>query len=159
MRNLTDAVVVRTSGPQGWTLKSVVVNGQDITDAPMEFPPGQTVSGMQVVLTKKISALSGQVTDAKGNPVLDATVVVFPANEKLWTYQSRFIKAARPDQDGRYRVTALPAESYLVLALQGLEDGQAGDAEFLATVKDLSTKLDLGEGETKAVDVKLSAPK
>ena len=159
VRNLNDAVVVRTSGPQGWTLKSVLVNGQDITDAPMEFPAGQTVGGMQVVLTKKISALSGQVTDAKGNPVLDATVVVFPSDEKRWTYQSRFIKAGRPDQDGRYRITALPAESYLVLALQGLEDGQAGDPEFLATVKDLATKLDLGEGETKAVDVKVSAAK
>ena len=159
LRNITDAVIVRTTGPQAWTLKSVFLNGQDITDIPTEFPPGQTVGGMQIVLTKKISALSGQITDSKGNPVLDATVVIFPSNEKLWTYQSRFIKAARPDQDGRYRVTTLPAESYLVLALQGLEDGQAGDPEFLATVKDLATKLDLGDGETKAVDVKLSAPK
>lgn len=159
MRNISDAVILRTGGPQGWTLKSVVVNGQDITDTPVEFPPGQTVSGVQVVLTKKISALSGQVTDAKGTPVLDATVVVFPSNEKLWTYQSRFIKAARPDQDGRYRVTALPAEDYLVVALQGLEDGQAGDPEFLATVKELATTLALGDGETKAVDVKLSAAK
>ncbi len=159
LRNLTDAVIVRTGGPQGWTLRSVVVNGQDITDTPMEFAAGQTVSGMQIVLTKKVSALSGQVTDANGNPVLDATVVVFPGDEKLWTYQSRFIKAARPDQDGRYRVTALPAESYLVVALQGLEDGQAGDPEFLARVKDLATKLDLGDGETKAVDVKLSTGK
>ena len=133
LRNLTDAVVVRVSGPQGWTLKSVFLNGQDITDTPTEFPAGQTVSGMQIVLTKKITALSGQVTDAKGNPVLDATVVVFPANEKLWTYQSRFIKAARPDQEGRYRVTALPGGELLVVALQGLEDGQAGDPEFLAT--------------------------
>jgi hypothetical protein len=159
LRNLNDAVLIRTGGPQGWTLKSVALNGQDITDTAMEFPPGQTVSGMQIVLTKKISTLSGQVTDAKGNPVLDATVVVFPSNEKLWTFQSRFIKAARPDQDGRYRVTALPAENYLVVALQGLEDGQAGDPEFLATVKDLATKLELGDGETKAIDVKLSAPK
>ena len=94
-------------------------------------------------------ALSGQVTDSKGNPVLDATVVVFPANEKLWTYQSRFIKAARPDQDGRYRVTALPAGKYLVVALQGLEDGQAGDPEFLATIKDLATRLDLGRGRNE----------
>ena len=140
-------------------MKSVVVNGQDITDVPTEFPAGQTVSGMQIVLTKKISTLSGQVTDAKGNPVLDATVVVFPSNEKLWTFQSRFIKAARPDQDGRYRVTALPAEDYLVVALQGLEDGQAGDPEFLASIKELATKLELGDGETKAVDVKLSAAK
>ena len=159
LRNITDAVVVRTGAPQAWNLKSVSINGQDITDTPMEFPPGQNVTGMQIVLTKKVGTLTGQVTDSKGNPVLDATVVVFPSNDKLWMYQSRFIKAARPDQDGKYRVTALPAESYLVVALQGLEDGQAGDPEFLASVKDLATKLELSDGESKAVDVKLSAVK
>jgi hypothetical protein len=84
--------------------------------------------------------------------------VIFPANEKLWTYQSRFVRAARPDQDGRYRVTPLPApEQYLVAAVQGLEDGQAGDPEFLASIKDTATKFDLGDGETKSVDVKLVA--
>jgi hypothetical protein len=141
-------------------MKSVFLNGLEITDAPTEFPAGQTVSGMQVVLTKKITSLTGQVTDSKGNPVLDATVVVFPDNEKMWTFQSRFIKAARPDQDGKYRVTGLPGpESYLVVALQGLEDGQAGDPDFLAAIKDLATKLELGEGESKAVDVTLSTVK
>ena len=160
VRGITDAVLLRASAPQGWTLKSVLLNGQDITDLPAEFPAGQTVSGAQIVLTKKVSALSGQVTDSKGNPVLDATVIVFPSNDKLWTYQSRFIKAARPDQDGRYKMTALPGPGdYLVVALQGLEDGQAGDPEFLATIKDLGTKLELGDGETKAIDVKLSTVK
>jgi hypothetical protein len=154
--NIVDPIVIRTSSPQGWTLKAVFLNGQDITDTPMEFPPGQPVSGLQVVMTKKIANVSGAVTDARGNPALDATVVVFPANEKLWTYQSRFIRAARPDQDGRYRIAALPGpEQYLVVAVQGLEDGQAGDPEFLATVRDSAAKFDLGEGETKAVDVKL----
>ena len=128
VRNVIDAVFLRTSSPQGWTLKSVAVNGQDITDTPMEFPPGQTIGGVQVVMTKKVTTLSGLVTDARGDPALDATVVVFPADEKLWTYQSRFIKAARPDQEGRYRITALPgAQDYLIVAVQGLEDGQAGD--------------------------------
>ena len=160
LRNITDAVIVRASPPQGWAMRSVFLNGQDITDTPTEFAAGQTVSGMQIVLTKKISALTGQVTDTKGNPVLDATVVVFPSNEKLWTYQSRFIKAARPDQEGKYRVSGLPGpESYLVVALQGLEDGQAGDPDFLAGIKELATKLELGDGESKAVDVKLSTVK
>ena len=156
LRNVTDAVLVRTNVPQGWTLKSVSLNGQDITDVPMEFPSGQTVTGLQVVLTKKVSALSGQVLDSKGAPALDATVVVFPANDKLWTYQSRFIKAARPDQSGRFQMSALPAEDYLVVALQGLEDGQAGDPDFLATIKDQATKFSIADGETKAVDVKLT---
>jgi hypothetical protein len=160
LRNISDAVLFRTATPQGWALKSISLGGQDITDTPMEFPQGQTVSGMQIVLTKKITTLSGLVSDAKGNPVLDATVVVFPADDKLLTFQSRYIKAARPDQDGRYRVTGLPGPgSYLAVALQGLEDGQAGDPEFLASVRDEATKLELGEGETKSVDVKLSAAK
>ena len=160
LRNITDAVLFRAQPPQGWALKSVFINGQDITDTPTEFPAGQASGGMQIVLTKKITALTGQITDSRGNPVLDATVVVFPANEKLWAYQSRFIKAARPDQEGKFQVTGLPgAEHYLVVALQGLEDGQAGDPEFLATIKDLGTKVELGEGESKAVDVKLSSPK
>lgn len=159
LRNVTDAVLLRAIPPAGWTLKAVSINGQEITDTPMEFPPGHTVSGAQIVLTKKVSALSGLVTDARGNPVLDASVVVFPANEKLWTFQSRFIKAARPDQDGRYRVTALPADDYLVVAVQGLEDGQAGDPEFLAAIRDLGTKVAIGDGESKAIDVKLSAVK
>jgi len=160
VRNLSDAVFLRVTAPTGWMLKSVTVDGQDITDVPLELPPAQTLNGAQIVLTKKIANLSGLVTDSKGNPVLDATVVVFPADEKLWTFQSRFIKAARPDQDGRYRVTGLPGPgSYLTIALQGLEDGQAGDPDFLASVKEQATKLELNEGETKSVDVKLTAAK
>lgn len=157
LANLTDARLIRVNTPREWTLKSVFLGSEEITDLPMEFPAGQTVTGLQVVLTKQIGTLSGVVTDERGNPVLDATVVVFPANEELWMYQSRFIKAARPDQEGLYRLTALPpGEDYLVIALQGLEDGQAGDAEFLATVRDQATAFSLGDGETKAVDVKLT---
>jgi protocatechuate 3,4-dioxygenase beta subunit len=156
LRGVVDPVMVRAGAPQGWTLKAVLLNGQDITDTEMEFPAGQTVGGMQIVMTRKIASVSGLVTDARGNPVLDATVVIFPANEKLWTYQSRFIRAARPDQDGRYRATPLPGpEQYLVAAVQGLEDGQAGDPEFLASLKDVATKFELREGESKSVDVKL----
>jgi hypothetical protein len=157
LRNVVDASLIRPSAPQGWMLKSVFLNGDDITDTPIEFPQGQSAGGVQVVMTKKIASVSGAVTDARGNPALDATVVVFPANEKLWTFQSRFIRAARPDQDGKYRVAALPSpEQYLVVAVQGLEDGQAGDPEFLAAVRNSAAKFALAEGETKAVDVKLN---
>lgn len=160
LRGLTDARLFRVAAPQGWALKSVSLNGQDITDIPTELPAGQSVAGLQIVLTKKLTTLSGVVSDGRGNALLDATVVVFPANDKLWMFQSRFIKAARPDQEGTYRMTGLPpSEDYLVVAVQGLEDGQAGDPEFLAAVKDTATKFTLADGENKTVDVKLSAPK
>jgi hypothetical protein len=49
--------------------------------------------------------------DARGKPLLDATVVVFPANDKLWTFQLRFIKAAQPDQDAAAKLTLADGET------------------------------------------------
>jgi hypothetical protein len=45
----------------------------------------------------------------------------------------------------------------LIAAVQGLEDGQAGDPEFLARIKPEASKLGLNDGETKAADVQLPA--
>jgi protocatechuate 3,4-dioxygenase beta subunit len=155
---LFDPALFGINGAQGWSIKQVLFNGQDITDTPLEFAPGQTIAGVQIVLTDKSTSLSGAVTDSRGRPVVDAAVIVFPADEKRWTYQSRFVRAARPDQDGRYEIRGLPAhDDYLIAAVQGLEDGQAGDPEFLARIKPEASKLALNEGETKAADVKLPA--
>ncbi len=157
LNNLTEARVIRVATPQAWTLKSVTANGMDLTDTPAEFPSGQTVAGVVIVLSKRVTALSGLVADSRNRPVLDATVVVFPEDERLWTFQSRFVQTARPDQEGRYRIAALPpTDHYLIVAVQGLEDGQAGDPEFLASIKGAAAPFALNEGENKAVDVKFS---
>jgi hypothetical protein len=38
-------VIVRAQPPQGWAMKSVFVNGQEITDTPTEFPAGKPSAG------------------------------------------------------------------------------------------------------------------
>ena len=87
----------------------------------------------------------------------DATIVIFPADDARWTYQSRFIRAARPDQDGRFQIRGLPpAADYLAIPVQGLENGQAGDPDFLATVRDAATPFSLDEGETRALDLRFN---
>ena len=154
---LFDARIFRAALPQGWSLKAVLLNGQDITDTPLELPPGQTTTGMQIVITEKANNVSGRVTDARGTAVTDVTVVIFPADEARWTFQSRFIRAARPDQDGQFQILGLPPlERYLAVAVQGLEDGQAGDPEFLASVKDAATSFSLNEGESRALDLRFA---
>jgi hypothetical protein len=81
---------------------------------------------------------------------------VFPSDDRLWTSQSRFVRVARPDQGGRYQIRGLPAhDGYLVVAVQGLEDGQAGDPQFLASVRADATSLRLSDGETKVVDLRM----
>ncbi len=140
-----------------WFLKAVLYDGQDVTDGGIEFSPGRAYDGLQVVFTQKTTDLSGLVTDDRGKPVLDATVIVFPANRDRWTFQSRYIRTMRPDTNGRYSVKNMPpSEDYLIIAVQNLEQGQGSDPEFLTRAREEAKGFSLNEGETRAVDVRLS---
>lgn len=153
-RRLLRASVDQT---QGWYLKSVLYDGEDVTDKGIEFTPGRAYEGIELVFTQKTTDLSGLVTDDRNRPVLDATVVVFPANRELWTFQSRYLRTARPDTNGRYNIKSLPpSDDYLIIVVQNLESGQGADPEFLARAREEAKPVTLAEGETKAVDAKLS---
>jgi hypothetical protein len=142
----------------GWYLKSVLFDGQEVIDTGIDFTPGRTYEGIQVIFSQKTTDLSGLVTDDRGTPVLDATVVIFPANRDRWTYQSRYVRTTRPDTNGRYIVKNMPPlDDYLVIAVQNLEQGQGSDPEFLARAREDAKPFSLIEGETKAVDIRLSA--
>jgi len=159
MTALSDRRLVRASvgAPSGWYLKAVMLDGEDVTDKGVEFTPGRAYEGLEVVFSQKTTDLSGLVTDDRNRPVLDATVVVFPANRDLWTFQSRYIRTARPDTSGRYNIKSLPpSDDYLVIVVQNLESGQGSDPEFLNRAREDAKSLTLNEGETKAVDIKLS---
>lgn len=161
LTGLFDRRLIRASVGQGtatgWYLKAVLYDGQDITDGGMEFMPGRSYEGLQIVFTQKATNLSGLVTDDRGKPVLDATVVIFPANKDLWTFQSRYVRSLRPDTNGKYNVKALPpSQDYLIVAVQNLESGQGSDPDFLGRAAEEAKSFTLNEGEAKALDIKLS---
>ncbi len=157
--SLFDRRLIRAStGPAtGWYLQAVMFDGEDVTDRGVEFTPGRNYEGLQVVFSQKTTDLSGRVNDDRGKPALDATVVVFPANRDHWTFSSRFLRTARPDTNGRYSIKSLPpGQDYLIIAVQNLEQGQGGDPDFLDRAKEEAKPFTLNEGETKAVDIRLS---
>lgn len=154
-RRITGSIGQGTAS--GWYLKSVLYDGQDVIDSGIEFSPGRNYDGIQVVFTQRTTDLSGALTDDRGKPVLDATVVVFPANRERWSYQSRYVRTLRPDTNGRFSLKNLPPDDYLIIAVQNLEQGQGSDPEFLARAREEAKPFSLGEAETKVVDVRLSA--
>lgn len=159
MTGLFDRRLLRGSiqGQIGWYLKAVYLDGEDVTDSGVEFTPGRTYDGLQVVFTQKATELSGLVTDSRGRPVVDATVVVFAANRERWSFQSRYLRTARPDTEGRYNIKTLPpGEDYMIIVVQNLENGQGGDPEFLTRAREEAKSFTINEGEKKAIDVKLS---
>jgi hypothetical protein len=148
---------IRVEGlPPSWMLKAVVLNGDDITDKPMEFRGDEEISGMQILVTDRVTQVTGRVTTAKGEPTRDYTVIVFPEDSSKWGFPSRFIRSGRADQEGMFRIRALPPdEQYLAVAVDYVEEGEGGDPDFLRQMRDRATRLTLGDGETKALDLRL----
>ena len=125
LTNLTGQKFIRVNGlPQEWTLKSVTLNGMDVTDSALEFRGSAQTSGLQIVVSDKVSDVNGKVTTAKGDVTRDYTVVLFADDPAKWAFPSRFVKTARADQQGQFRIKALPADArYLAVAVDYLEDG------------------------------------
>jgi protocatechuate 3,4-dioxygenase beta subunit len=157
LRGLSGARVIRPVGlPPGWMLKEVRVNGADVTDTGLEFKPGEAVTGVEIVLTSRLTEVKGGVTAAGTQPVKDYTVVVFSDDPQHWTHaNSRYVAGARPDQDGRFQVKNLPAGGYYAIAVEYLAQGDWNDPEVLERLKLNATKFALAEGETKSLDLKL----
>jgi hypothetical protein len=159
LTNLAERRLIRPSIPTtlGWYLKAVMLDGDDVTDSGIEFTAGRSYDGLQIVITRKTTDLSGLVSDDRNQPVLDATVVIFPASNDKWAFNSRYLRTVRPDTNGRYTIKSLPPlDDYLIIAVQNLEPGQSADPEFLNRAKEEAKSFSLNEGEAKAFDVKLS---
>jgi hypothetical protein len=143
--------------PDGWFFKSVTHDGVDITDSGYDFKPGQRISGIEIHLTRRATTVSGTVQDDRGGPVGDYTVVAFSTTASRWGYQTRFVRSARPDQSGTFTLRALPPDEYFVVALEYVETGQEFDPEQLANWRALATRVELQEGTSKTMTLKLAA--
>jgi hypothetical protein len=145
-------VFVFTSSPS-WALRRIALNGIDVTDRPIDLR-SKDVEDVEVVLTPKVSRVSGGVSDDRG-PVADYAVVVFASDPTKWIDRSRFVVMGRPTQEGRFLVTGLPAEDYLAIALRSVTPMEIGDPDFLQQLRIKATPFTLGDGESRTLDLKL----
>ena len=142
----------------GVDLKAVRLNGADVTDTGIEFRTNEDISGIEIELTTHPSEVSGLVTNARGEPVKEYSVVIFAQDQQRWGFQSRYLGMGRPDQDGRFKVRNLPAGAYYAVALEYVEPGESSDPEFLEKIRDRASRFSLNDGETKVLDLKLAGP-
>jgi len=144
--------------PDGWILKAVFHDGRDITDAPIEMKSGEELSGVEVIVSDRAATVGGRLVDDTGAPVADGTVLVFASDASRWWEESRWIRAVRADQEGRYEIRGLPAGEYLAVALGYVEDGVWNDPEYLESIRRYAQKLTLKEGGSQSPALKLVTP-
>jgi hypothetical protein len=137
-----------------WMVKSVRLNGSDVTDSGFEVRTDEDVADLQVELTNRLPELSGAVTDDRGRPVIEYTAIVFPQERGAPGAVVRS-SVARPDQDGRFKFRPLRAGDYYMAAVPYVEQNRWLDPEFVDALRSSATKVTIGDGETKSVDLKI----
>ena len=143
-----------------WYLKSVVFKGQDITDTPFDFGAGGSFRDIEVVISALGATATGRVTDGRGAPIADCTVLVFSTSRDRWFDGSRWLKAERPSENGAFTATGLPPGEYWVAAIERpdrtVERGiVTPDRDLLDSLSSRAVRITLGEGESQDLTLRL----
>ncbi|HTG90339.1 MAG TPA: carboxypeptidase-like regulatory domain-containing protein [Vicinamibacterales bacterium] len=159
LRGLAGPRLIRVQGvPSGWALKSVTVEGNEVTDTPFEFKPGTSVSGVVITMTNRLTEVTGGVRDSRGQPVADYVLVAFAEDTKLWGAQSRFVQTARPNQNGAFTIKGLPPGRYMAAVVAALENGMQNDPAVLEQLRIGAQNFSLTEGQTLNLNLTMGPP-
>ena len=139
-----------------WFLKSVTLNGEDITDMPLDVSTVKEGSSIDILLTDKQTRLSGTVKDSRGQPVIDYSVAIFPEQLPEGAVGGRYTRVARPDQQGRFETRGLPPGNYVAAAVESLEQGGHWDPAFRKHVEPTATRFRLTEGQAATINLQLT---
>jgi hypothetical protein len=152
--------IVLTGVPRGWMLREIRVNGIDVTDRPIEFGrANQSLRDVEVVLTDRVSRVTGRLVDDNARGVPSTRVAIFSLDRARWYFGSRQVTSALTADDGGFTVEGLPAGSYLAAAVNAALPGGRDawqDPAVLESLASRATSLTVGDGQATAITVRLS---
>jgi hypothetical protein len=157
MKGFMGEYMIRANGGNQY-MKSVQLNGQDITDTPREFKDGDKVT---IVMTTRASTIEGVVTDDKGQPANGGMLLLFSEDKSGWRTNSVHTRRSGADITGHFRMQGLLPGRYLLIALpqeraNALNFGSTDPLLFEQFAKE-ATSITVAEDEQRQVDIKISA--
>lgn len=142
----------------GWTLKSAMLDGRDISNVPVVVD--RSLNGVVLTFTARPSEVNGRVLNATGAADSTATVLVFPADSTAWIdqgFRPRRLRAVRVDKDGAFHTAGLPPGNYLVAAIPDEASANAFDPRILQSLSRLAATMTLADGESRSLSLKTLA--
>jgi hypothetical protein len=143
-------------GP-GWSLKSFMVNGHDLSASPQLLE--SDITGAVVTLTDHPNEVSGTIdAPAMGTtPDSPSVVVYFPANYQAWLAggpsgrQSRQVGAP----SGKFTVTGIPSGEYLFAAVPSdIVTNGWPDPKTVETIARGATRVSVGDEDHRTLELK-----
>lgn len=144
------------AGSRTWRVKGVYVDGQDVTDRGLDVTARQRVAGARIVLTDRLTRLSGQVQTPSGQAGADHVVVLFADGEEKWRHpQSRHVSVTRADREGRYVISGMPAGKYFAAAASTFDVATGLQPEALARLRPGAQRVTLVDGESTQLNLEI----
>jgi hypothetical protein len=149
--------------PGGWFVKHIKIGGagggRDVPDLPVDL--STDLSGLVVTISSHGARVSGTVRATTARPDTTAAVMLFPSDPRQWldfSVYPRAIREGRTDRAGAYAAGDLPAGEYFIVAVpqSAVDWTRPGLLESLSRV---ATRLTLGEGEARTIDLRTTQVK
>lgn len=136
------------------TVKTVEVNGVDMTDLPLDVQ--SDVTDVVVTLSDAAPASIAGVFVA-ADTTSDYSALVFPADRRYWAdplAAARRFKAGPVSRTGAFAAAALPAGDYFVAVVPDPHSLDWQEASRLEALSRQAVKVTLAAGEKKTVEVR-----
>jgi hypothetical protein len=147
---------ISVAGVQGWWPESAIVGSQDALDFPVEVRPGASLNQVLVTMVDQQTEVTGVLSDSRGEPVPDYTLIIFPADSAYWTPNARRVQSTRPATDGRFSFRNLPAGDYRIATVLDPEPGSWTDPAYLRELETVSLQVPIRRGEKKTQNIRIS---
>lgn len=143
------------SDPLRYMTRSVLIDGAEMADVPFDPARLGSVSGVTVVVTDKVTEVSGVVSDGRGTPLEATTVLIVPEQLSASISPTRFVRMLQSDSNGKFSVRAMPAGRYAVVALATFDQGHQFDPAVIERARQIGKSFTLREGETVTLDLRV----
>ena len=145
-----------TGLPDGWAIKSIRHDGNDITNEPTTFGGGSRPGPIEIVATNRVAQPSVRVTDERGNPLSAFHVVLLSADRARRTGPPAWITGSK-SQDGVVKLGALLPGDYYVAAL-GLDDFGIlfNDVARIEDYISVAARVTFAERDERTLDLQLT---
>lgn len=111
-------------------VRSAELAGIDTLDSYIEVTGNADVNGLHVVLSDRMSMVSGQITASGDYDATEYTIVIVSTDPQHWRPYSRRVIVTRANLAGRY-LANVPPGSYAIGLVVDFESGAQNDPEFL----------------------------
>jgi hypothetical protein len=154
-----------------WSIKAVIVNGENAAGAPITFQPGQQFRNVQVIVTDKRSDMVFHVSDENGQATRDYVILVYPVEKARWAngnaarvfvgpsdQMNAAMSMMRPPpaanapgpspamQARREGMSGLSLGEYYVVAVDDMEQDDSRDPVVLDRLRSSAQRVTLSDG-------------